>query len=110
MLKILSLPLSNTVVERVFSVMNTVKTKSRNRINVHMLDALLRVKCKFMSPEKFCTTFSPTKLMYDKFKSDIRYKIKQDLVDREISEDDDLIWDDDLIDLVNIISLPGFYD
>lgn len=88
-LKILFLLSSNAVVERVFSVMNTLKTKSRNRINVNMLDTLLRIKCKFMSTEKCCTTFSPTKLMYDKFKSEIMYKIKQDLVDKEISENDD---------------------
>ena len=73
-LKILSLPSSNAVVERVFSIMNTVKTKARNRINTKMLDALLRIKCTFISTNKCCTTFSPSKLMYDKFNSEIMYK------------------------------------
>lgn len=43
-LKTLSLPLSNAIVERVFSIMNAVKTKFRNRMQVCMLEAILRIK------------------------------------------------------------------
>lgn len=43
-LQILSLPLSNAIVERVFSVMNCVKCKLRNRMQVDMLQAILRIR------------------------------------------------------------------
>lgn len=76
-LKVLSLPSSNAVVERVFSIMNTVKTKARNRINTTMLDALLRIKCTFISTNTLCVVhFSPSKSMYDTFNSEIMYKSK----------------------------------
>jgi hypothetical protein len=43
-LMVLSLPVSNAVVERVFSAMNINKTKLRNKINMAMLDSLLRIR------------------------------------------------------------------
>ena len=43
-LQILSLPLSNAIVERVFSEMNSVRCKSRNRMHVDMLQAILRIR------------------------------------------------------------------
>lgn len=43
-LKVLTVPISNAVVERLFSVMSCVKTKLRNRLQLLMLDALLRVR------------------------------------------------------------------
>ncbi|CAI6359323.1 unnamed protein product [Macrosiphum euphorbiae] len=43
-LSMLSLPLSNAVVERVFSVMNAVKSKARNRMYMAMLEAIMRIR------------------------------------------------------------------
>lgn len=44
-LEVLSLPLANAnTVERVFSVMNAVKTKSRNRMAMMTLEAILRIR------------------------------------------------------------------
>lgn len=43
-LQVLSLPLANATVERVFSVMNAVKTKSRNRMTMLTLEAILRIR------------------------------------------------------------------
>lgn len=43
-LRFLSLPISNAVVERIFSIMNTTKTKIRNRMGQRMLVALIRIK------------------------------------------------------------------
>lgn len=42
-LQVLSLPLANAIVERVFSVMNVVKYKSRNRMSMKTLEAILRI-------------------------------------------------------------------
>jgi len=40
----LTLPVSNAVVERVFSFMNAIKGKQRNRLQMIMLEALLRLR------------------------------------------------------------------
>lgn len=110
-LKVLSLPSSNAVVERVFSIMNTVKTKARNRISTEMLDALLRIKCTFISSNKCCTNFSPSKSMYDKFKFEIMCNCKQDI--NNLVNNDELLNDDnedELIDIVNQINLKDSHE
>lgn len=43
-LSCLTLPLSNAVVERLFSVLAVVKTKLRNRMGLEMLSAILRIR------------------------------------------------------------------
>ncbi|CAI6357873.1 unnamed protein product [Macrosiphum euphorbiae] len=108
-LKGLSLPSSNAVVERVFSIMNTVKTKSRNRINANMLDALLRIKTTFISTKTCCTEFVPPKSMYDKFNSEMYNKKNyvNTIINNVESLDND--FNDELINIVNEISLPDFY-
>ena len=40
----LTLPLSNAVVERLFSILALVKSKVRNRLGLEMLDSLLRIR------------------------------------------------------------------
>jgi hypothetical protein len=53
-LKMLSLPHSNADVERVFSVMNTVKTKLRNRLHLRTLNAILNIKYGLKLTQKCC--------------------------------------------------------
>lgn len=43
----LSLPLSNAVVERLFSILAIVKCKARNKLGMEMLEAILRVRFHF---------------------------------------------------------------
>lgn len=43
-LKCLTLPISNAIVERIFSFMAAIKTKQRNKMQIQMLDALLRLR------------------------------------------------------------------
>ena len=68
-LKILSLPVSNAVVERVFSVMNSVKTKPRNKMNFAMLDAILQIHLHFHTKKNCCKSFTPSSVIYEKFTS-----------------------------------------
>ncbi|XP_023314103.1 uncharacterized protein LOC111693538, partial [Trichogramma pretiosum] len=49
MLTLLSLPSSNAVVERAFSIMNLIKTKTKNRLELISLDSLLRIRLNFYS-------------------------------------------------------------
>ena len=60
----LSLPISNAVVERVFSVMNCVKSKLRNRMGMKMLNSILYARL-FPKIRNFCCNkFTPTARMY----------------------------------------------
>lgn len=74
-LKIVSLPFSNAVVERVFSVMNATKTKPRNKMNFTMLDAILRIRMHFYTRKMCCQSFVPSEIIYAKFTSKM-YDIK----------------------------------
>ena len=40
----LSTPISNAVCEQIFSLVNSVKTELRNRLNIKILDSILRIK------------------------------------------------------------------
>lgn len=110
-LKILVLPSSNAIVERTFSIMNSIKTKSRNRISIPMLEALLRIRCYFISSKHCCTMFTPTKDMYKRFNSQIMYPKPDELKSNNQSHtDNNPELDDDLINLFNEVCLPDFYD
>jgi hypothetical protein len=73
---ILSFPNSNAVVERVFSIMNTVKTKVRNKMKTEMLTAILRIKTHLYSRNLCCRGFSVTPLMLQKFTTSVMYNNK----------------------------------
>lgn len=66
-LRTLSLPFSNAAVERVFSVMNAVKTKPRNRMHTEMLVAIMRVRMGLR--DTCCNNFTPSENMYALFTS-----------------------------------------
>lgn len=66
-LSILSLPISNAYVERVFLTMNIVKSKIRNKINLPLLDSILRIKHYFFVRNICCKDLILTKDMCNKF-------------------------------------------
>lgn len=59
-LRSLSLPISNATVERVFSIMNIVKSKMRNRMQLPMMQAITRIRLHFSVRKICCNTFRPT--------------------------------------------------
>ena len=54
---ILSLPHSNAEVERVFSSMNIIKTKQRNRMSLKTINALILLRDQLKKQGKYCTSF-----------------------------------------------------
>jgi hypothetical protein len=73
----LSLPISNAAVERIFSLMNCIKTKLRNRMGTLMLNAILHAR-SFAHVRKFCcNTFIPSADMYLSHNKNM-YKVKTD--------------------------------
>ncbi|KAE8738355.1 hypothetical protein FOCC_FOCC016169 [Frankliniella occidentalis] len=73
----LSLPLSNAVVERLFSVLGIVKCKLRNKLSTEMLDALLRIRTHFHARGMCCNQFQPTDEMVANFNSKRMYASSQ---------------------------------
>lgn len=97
--RVLTLPVSNAVVERVFSVMNTTKTKLRNRMSMELLVALIRIKIHSKVNKFCCTSFTPSKDMLNLFNSKI--------YDYEKSETTALSKDleNDIFDTVELFSV-----
>ena len=76
---LLSLPISNAAVEQVFSNINLVKDKIRNKLSVLMLEAILHVRCTSTIE---CFNFIPTAEMLKLFNSENLYnKINEGDVD-----------------------------
>lgn len=53
----LASPLSNAAVERLFSVVNATKTKARNRMNLHTLFSIVKIKCATNTLQNCCLSF-----------------------------------------------------
>lgn len=69
----LTTPVSNAVVERIFSTVTNVKTKSRNRLHTDMLDAIIRIRSYLQFQSKCCKDFKVTTRMLELFNSAIMY-------------------------------------
>lgn len=70
-MKFLVLPFSNAEVERVFSGMNIIKTKIRNRFSLNTMNSLLYIRCGLKRLNKCCQSFEITKDLLKKFDKDI---------------------------------------
>ncbi|KAI8033105.1 hypothetical protein M5D96_014139 [Drosophila gunungcola] len=84
-LHILSLPWSNAALERVFSQINMVKTKLRNKMNLKSLNAILRIRYGLRRHGKCCLDYIlPTKYLA-LVSSSAKYMESNDEVDEIIS-------------------------
>ncbi|KAK3873245.1 hypothetical protein Pcinc_021731 [Petrolisthes cinctipes] len=70
-LSMLALPFSNASVERVFSQMNLVKNKLRNRMQNKSLENTLHVRAFMQINYICCNKFSPTREMLSRFSNDM---------------------------------------
>jgi hypothetical protein len=91
-LALLSLPFSNATVERLFSLMNVVHTKLRNRLQVRSTEAILQIRYGLKRQELSCTSFQPTPYMIQHFFD----KGLTNISTGKIDEDDEIIGFDDV--------------
>ena len=70
-LQCLTTPVSNAVLERIFSHVTAVKTKARNRMSLKMLEAILRVRTTLIVSGKCCKDLEITGDMLQKFTVDM---------------------------------------
>ncbi len=82
-LRALSLPVSNAVVERIFSILNIVKSKIRNRMKLDMLVAILRIRSYFSVRKLCCETFKITKKMIELHNTNMYYRTGYNLSIKE---------------------------
>ncbi|KAK3863208.1 hypothetical protein Pcinc_030998 [Petrolisthes cinctipes] len=73
-LSLLSLPISNASVERVFSQMNLIKSKIRNRMQQKSLESILHVSAFMQRNDICCNKFVPSESMLSSFTQDIYSK------------------------------------
>lgn len=66
-LSLLSLPFSNATVERLFSLMNVVHSKLRNRMHVRSVEAVLQIRYGLKLANQNCVTFKPSAYMLKHF-------------------------------------------
>ena len=83
-------PVSNAVVERIFSVLSSVKTKARNRVQLNLLDAIVRVRAELLLSSKCCKDFTASPEMLKNFTLDKAYAICSNHPSGEDSNDMDL--------------------
>lgn len=70
-MKFLILPFSNAEEERVFSGMNLIKTKIRNRMELNTINSLLYIRCGLKRLDKCCNSFEIPKHLIEKCDSSI---------------------------------------
>ncbi|KAK3926574.1 General transcription factor II-I repeat domain-containing protein 2 [Frankliniella fusca] len=68
-IRCLTLPISNAVVERIFSLLNFLKSKRRNKLQLRMLEALIRLRVHLKVDGLCCKGFVPTTDMFSRFNS-----------------------------------------
>jgi hypothetical protein len=61
-------PVSNAVVERVFSPVSSTKMKARNRMQLNLLDAIVTVRAELLLSNKCCKDFIASPEMLKKKK------------------------------------------
>ena len=64
-------PVSNAVLERIFSLLTAVKTKPRNRMETELLDGIVRIRTDALLKGKCCKDLFILEKMLQRFKSDI---------------------------------------
>ena len=84
-----STPVSNAVVERVFSTVTNVNTKVRNRLGAEMLDAIIRIRTHLQFQGKCCKDFTVTKNMFERFTLQNMYSNADDEQDEDLMREDD---------------------
>lgn len=88
-LALLSLPLSNADVERVFSQQNIIKTKTRNRLDVSTVESILNVRYGLKLRGESCTNFMPSRDMFDRFNNSMYGVCNGEACEELEFEDDD---------------------
>ena len=70
---LLTMPVSNAEVERLFSQMNCVKTGLRNRMQIAMLESILRIRSRLHATNLTCVTYPISAKMLSVYRASVVY-------------------------------------
>ena len=87
-------PISNAVVERMFSLLTCIKTKARNRLQLSLLEAIIRIRAEILTSNKCCKEFVPSPKMLNKFKADILYCKKSST--ESVNNEEDSLFEEEV--------------
>jgi len=75
---LLTLPISNAEVERLFSQLNLIKTKIRNKLSVTTTNSILRIRYGLKQSNKCCRNYNIPNDIIKKIKTNETYKKEPD--------------------------------
>lgn len=75
-LNVISLPHSNADSERIFSHINLIKTKTRNKMVIPTVNGVLLAKQRIKHKDANCTTYEPSQAEYSRMNKALMYKNK----------------------------------
>ena len=84
-LSCLTTPISNAVVERIFSYVTSIKTKPRNRTSTVMRETIIRIRTHLSFKNKCCKDFGPSTKMLSLFNT---YNLCQTVRANEAADDE----------------------
>ena len=90
-LKCLIIPSSNAIIERIFSLVTSTKTKPRNKMGVVSLESIIRIKSHLQQREKCCKDFFASKEMINNHNSKTLYPPREEGQDGEKDGDDECL-------------------
>lgn len=103
-LNVISLPHSNADSERIFSHINLIKTKSRNKMITSTVNSVLLTKQRIKNKNGDCTSYEPSQSEYSRMNKALMYK-KEDKSKSTGKKIYDL-YDDTDVDEFNSILMP----
>lgn len=102
-LRALSLPISNADVERAFSIMSIIKSKTRNRLLLPMLTALMRIRIHMKVMKVCCKNYSPPDHMLKLFNSKMYEVSAKNTVEANTVETNTIETADILVESIDLI-------
>ncbi|CAH2088566.1 unnamed protein product [Euphydryas editha] len=75
--KVMSIPHSNADIERVFSLMNVVKTKLRNSLHLKTTNAILLIRTRLIAANSNCHEYKLPTDVIKKIGSSEKYKLNE---------------------------------
>jgi len=91
-LNVLCIPWSNAACKRVFSQMNLIKTKLRNRMKSLLLVSLLHIRSCLKRKKQCCHNFSLTDGIVQKIGTNEVYTINNGSFETDLLNDDDITF------------------
>ena len=88
-------PTSNAVVKRMFSLLTCIKTKARNRLQLSLLEAIIKFRAELLSSNKCCKEFVSSTKMLNRFKADILYSKKSSI--ESVNDEEDKLFEDEVL-------------